>query len=70
MKRADRPAEVLKKMSELREAWRKQGFHYTNEQQTEYARLLKLRRERVSYFIKNGLVSKGGLRKEKETNDK
>ena len=68
MRRADRPAEVLKKMSELREAWRKQVFHYTNEQQTEYARLLKLRRERVSYFIKNGLVSKGGLRK--ETDDK
>ena len=70
MRRADRPAEVLKKMRELREAWRKQGFRYTNEQQAEYARLLKLRRERVSYFIKNGLVSKGGLRKEKETNDK
>ena len=68
MRRADRPAEVLKKMRELREAWRKQGFHYTNEQQAEYSRLLKLRRERVSYFIKNGLVSKGGLRK--ETDDK
>ena len=68
MRRADRPAEVLKKMSELREAWRKQGFRYTNEQQAEYARLLKHRRERVSYFIKNGLVSKGGLRK--ETDDK
>ena len=68
MRRADRPAEVLKKMSELREAWRKQGFRYTNDQQAEYNHLLKLRRERVNYFIKNGLVSKGGLRK--ETDDK
>ena len=67
-----RPAEVLKKMRELREVWHKQGFHYTVEQQTEYDRLLQLRRERVNYFIKNGLVSKGGLKKdkEKETDDK
>ena len=61
-----RPAEVLKQMKELREAWRKQGFSYTREQQTEYDKLLKLRRERVSLFIKTGRVSKGGLRK-KET---
>ena len=61
-----RPAEVLKQMKELREAWRKQGFSYTREQQTEYDKLLKLRRERVSMFIKTGRVSKGGLRK-KET---
>ena len=60
------PAEVLKQMKELREAWRKQGFSYTREQQTEYDKLLKLRRERVSLFIKTGRVSKGGLRK-KET---
>ncbi len=67
-----RPAEVLKKMRELRETWHKQGFRFTNDQQTEYDRLLKLRRERVSYFIKNGLVSKGGLKKDKEkaTDDK
>ena len=61
-----RPAEVIKEMKELRESWRKQSFHYTNEQQKRYDELLKLRRERVNYFIKNGLVSKGGLRK-KET---
>ena len=61
-----RPAEVLKQMKELREGWRKQGFSYTREQQTEYDKLLKLRRERVSMFIKTGRVSKGGLRK-KET---
>jgi len=58
-----KPALVLKEMKELRESWRKQSFHYTNEQQKRYDELLKLRRERVNYFIKNGLVSKGGLRK-------
>ncbi len=61
-----RPAEVLKQMKELREAWRRQSFSFTREQQTEYDKLLKLRRERVSMFIKTGRVSKGGLRK-KET---
>ena len=61
-----RPAEVLKQMKELREAWRRQSFSFTREQQTEYDKLLQMRRERVSYFLKNGMVSKGGLRK-KET---
>tara|TARA_B100000287_G_scaffold424244_1_gene468579 strand:- start:501 stop:710 length:210 start_codon:yes stop_codon:yes gene_type:complete len=61
-----RPADVLKEMKELRESWRKQSFHYTTEQQKRYDELLRLRRERVQYFLKNGMVSKGGLRK-KET---
>ena len=61
-----RPAEVLKQMKELSEAWRKQGFSYTREQKAEYEKLLQLRRERVQYFLKNGIVSKGGLRKKEE----
>ncbi len=61
-------SEVLKKMKELREAWNKQNFRFTKEQQTKYDRLRQLRYERVAYFYKNGLVSKGGLRK--ETDDK
>ena len=61
-----RPAEVLKQMKELREAWRKQGFSYTRDQQAEYDKLLQLRRERVTMFIKTGRVSKGGLRKKEE----
>ena len=67
-----KPAAVLKELRELKEAWRKQGFSYTREQQAEYDRLRQLRYERVAYFYENGLVSKGGLRKdkEKETNDK
>ena len=58
-----KPSEVLKKLKEFKEVWHQQGFSFTKDQQTEYDRLLKLRRERVQYFIKNGIVSKGGLRK-------
>ena len=61
-----KPSEVLKQMNELREQWRKQSFSFTKEQQIEYNKLLQLRRERVSYFLKNGIVSKGGLRKKEE----
>ena len=54
------PSEVLKKLKVLREDYRKQLFVYTPEQQKEYDRLIELRSERVKYFHKNGLVSKGG----------
>ena len=40
-----RPAEVLKRMKELKEEWSKQSFRYTSEQKSEYDRLLQLRRE-------------------------
>ena len=58
-----RPAEVLRQLAELREVYKNQGFSYNKEQRAEYDKLLKLRRERVSMFIKTGRVSKGGLRK-------
>ncbi len=58
-----RPAEVLKQLKELRETWRKQSFSFTKDQQAEYDKLRQLRYERVNYFTKNGMVSKGGLRK-------
>jgi len=64
-----KPAEVLKKMRELRESWRKQGFSYTKDQQVEYDRLRQLRRERVKYFYDNGMVAKPGAKKEKEINN-
>ena len=54
-----KPALVLKEMKELREAWRKQAFHYTTEQQKRYDELLKLRRERVNSFYANDRVWKG-----------
>ena len=62
-----RPAEVLKKLRELKESWRKQSFSFNKEQKAEYDKLIALRRERVKYFYKNGLVSKGGATVKKTT---
>jgi len=64
-----KPSEVLKKMRELRESWRKQGFSYTKDQQVEYDRLRQLRRERVKYFYDKGMVAKPGVKKEKAINN-
>ena len=61
-----RPADVLKELAEMRQSYKDQGFSYNNEQQARYDKLLKLRRDRVSTFIKSGRVSKGGLRKKEE----
>ena len=62
-----RPAEVLKRMKELKEEWSKQSFRFTTEQKAEYDRLLELRRERVKYMYDNGLVWKGPNKKVVET---
>jgi hypothetical protein len=62
-----RPAEVLKRMKELKEDWSKQSFRFTKEQQAEYDRLLQLRHERVKYMRDNGLVWKGPNKKTVET---
>ena len=61
-----KPSEVIKQLNVLREDYRKQLFVYTPEQQKEYDRLIKLRRDRVKYFHKNGLVSKGGSKQNVE----
>ena len=61
-----RPAEVLKQLAEMRQTYKDQGFSYNQEQQEQYDKLRQLRYERVSYFMKNGIVSKGGLRKKDE----
>ena len=58
---------VLPHLRELQDAWRRQDFKFTKQQQEEYDLLIAARRERVRYFIDNGLVSKGGLR-QKENN--
>ena len=42
---------VLKEMKELKKAWRKQAFVYTNEQQKRYDELLILRRARVKEML-------------------
>ena len=62
-----RPAEVLKRMKELKEEWSRQSFRFSKEQQAEYDRLLQLRRERVKYMQDNGLVWKGPNKKTVET---
>ena len=61
------PAEVLKRMKELKEEWSKQNFRFSKEQQAEYNNLLKLRHERVKYMHDNGLVWKGPNKKTVET---
>ena len=42
---------VLKEMFELKEAWRRQAFVLTNEQQKRYDELLILRRARVKEML-------------------
>ena len=64
-----RPAEVLKRMKELKEEWSKQNFRFSKEQQAEYNNLLKLRHERVKYMHDNGLVWKGPNKKTVETSN-
>ena len=54
-----KPALVLKELKELKEAWRKQSFSYTQDQQKRYKELMKLRHERVKYFYDNDMVQKG-----------
>ncbi len=58
-----KPSLILKEIRELKEAWRRQSFKYTNEQQRRYDELLKLRRERVKEMYANDLVYKGGATK-------
>ena len=53
---------VLPHIIELKDAWRKQDFVLSKQQQEEYDLLLATRRERVQQFYKEGRVSKGGLR--------
>ena len=55
---------VLPHLKELKDAWRKQDFKFTKQQQEEYNILIVARRERVRYFYDNGLVSKGGKSKD------
>ena len=59
-----KPSEVLKQLNALKEDYRRQLFQYTPEQQKEYDRLIKLRRDRVKSFYKDDKVSKGGSSKQ------
>ena len=62
-----KPSEIFKQLAELREQVKHQAFKFTKEQQAEYDRLIGLRRERVKFFYKNDLVSKGGSTIKKTT---
>ena len=64
-----KPSEIFKQLAELREQVKNQAFKITTEQQAEYDRLIGLRRERVKFFYKNGLVHKGAgtIKKTTET---
>ena len=59
-----KPSEVIKQLNSLKEDYRRQLFQYRPEQQKEYERLMKLRRERVKSFYADGKVSKGGTSKQ------
>ena len=59
-----KPSEVIKQLNALREQWCQQSFTYTQEQQKEFDRLMKLRRERVKSFYADDKVSKGGSSKQ------
>lgn len=50
---------VLPHLRELEATWRRQEFKYTKQQQEEYNLLIQARRDRVSYFYENDLVSVG-----------
>ena len=58
-----KPSLILKELRELKEAWRRQSFKLTSEQQKRYDELIKLRRERVKEMYANDLVYKGGATK-------
>ena len=49
---------VLPHIRELKDAWRKQDFKFTKQQQEEYDLLIAARRERVKYFYENDMVCK------------
>ena len=53
------PTAVLHELRDLKEAWSKQSFKFTNEQSKRYSELIELRRERVKSFYKDRLVSSG-----------
>lgn len=69
---------VLAHINELKDAWRKQNFKFTKEQQIEMDLLKQARKERVDYFYANQMVWSGpyksmksirGLEDEEETEE-
>ena len=52
-------AEILYQLREVQTIWRQNNFRLTGDQQVTYDNLLRLRRERVQQFYKDGRVFKG-----------
>ena len=50
------PSKVVKDLMSLKEAYRKQNFTYTTEQQAQYKELLAIRREQVKQWHKDKRV--------------
>jgi hypothetical protein len=62
---------VLSHIRELKDAWRRQDFVFTKQQQEEYDLLIAARRERVKWFYETDRVckiSKSAMDKLKEDN--
>jgi hypothetical protein len=62
---------VLHHIRDLKDAWRRQDFTFTKQQQEEYDLLLAARRERVKWFYETDRVckiSKSAMDKLKEDN--
>lgn len=59
-------ANVLPHLKELNEAWRKQDFVFTREQQQQYDLLITTRRERVRQLYAEGRVFKGSYKAKEE----
>jgi hypothetical protein len=55
-------ANVLPHINELKDAWRKQDFIFTKEQQAQYDLLIATRRERVLQLYAEGRVFKGSYK--------
>ena len=54
-----KPAEIMYEMREIQDTWRQQNFFLSDAQKQRYADLLKMRRDRVQFFIDNDMVQKG-----------
>ena len=62
---------VLSHIRELKDAWRRQDFVFTKQQQEEYDLFIAARRERVKWFYETDRVckiSKSAMDKLKEDN--
>ena len=53
---------VLPHINELKDAWRKQDFIFSKQQQEEYDLLIATRRQRVLQFYAEGRVFKGAYK--------